>query len=147
MGGTDTGDHLGTIWVIRRMRALGVDQHTLVAYWKSEGRVHMEQNCAFWHSGLISAQVQALDGAQRVAMAAITSGWEPSHFLQLKDLQLERLKPCREKLNQTFAKRPAEDSRHMDIFSRTGAQTRLYRKPKAQTVTYYNSAVLTSLAC
>ena len=136
-----------TIWVIRRMRALGVDQETLVSYWKSEGRVQMEQNCAVWHSGLSSAQSQALDRAQRVAMVAITGRWEPSLTLQLEDLQLERLKPRREKLCRTFAKRTAEDSRHMDIFSRTGAprrngkQTRLYREPKAQTVTYYNSAV------
>ena len=106
----------------------------------------MEQNCAVWQSGLTSAQSQALDRAQRVAMAAITGRWEPSHSLQLEDLQLERLKPRREKLNRTFAKRTAEDSRHMDIFSRTGAQqrtgkqTRLYREPKARTVTYYNSA-------
>ena len=29
-----------TTWVLRRMRALGVDQGSLVAYWKAEGRVH-----------------------------------------------------------------------------------------------------------
>ena len=77
----------------------------------------MEQNCAVWHSGLTSAQSQALARAQRVAMEAITGRWEPSHSLKLEDLQLKRLKPSREKLNRTFAKRTAEDSRHMDIFS------------------------------
>ena len=63
------------IRAIRRMRALGVDQQTLVAYWKFEGRVHMEQNFAVWHSGLTSAQSQDLDRAQQVAMAAITGRW------------------------------------------------------------------------
>ena len=136
-----------TIWAIRRMRALGVDQQTLVEYWKSEGRNHLEQNCAVWSSGLTSAQSQALSRAQRVAMAAIAGRWEPSHSRQLQDLQLEQLKPRREKLCRIFAKRTALESRHMDIFARTGAQqrtgkqTRLYREPKARTAAYYNSAV------
>ena len=30
-----------TTWVLRRMRALGVDQGSLVAYWKAEGRVQL----------------------------------------------------------------------------------------------------------
>ena len=34
-----------TTWVLRRMRALGVDQATLVAYWKAEGRVYLELAC------------------------------------------------------------------------------------------------------
>ena len=45
-----------TIWVLRRMRALGVDQATLVAYWKAEGRVHLELACPVWHSGLTTQQ-------------------------------------------------------------------------------------------
>ena len=29
-------------WIVRRMRILGVDKITLVDFWKSEGRVHLE---------------------------------------------------------------------------------------------------------
>ena len=50
-------------WVLRRMRALGVDQDTLVAFWKAEGRVHLELACPVWHSGLSVAQAQDLDQA------------------------------------------------------------------------------------
>ena len=39
-----------TTWVIRRMRALGVSEETLVHYWKTEGRVHLEASCTVWHS-------------------------------------------------------------------------------------------------
>jgi len=44
-----------TIWVLRRMRALGVDRETLIQYWKAEGRVHLEfAQCgtvaSLWHS-------------------------------------------------------------------------------------------------
>ena len=68
-----------TTWVLRRMRAMGVDQRTMVAYWKAEGRVHLELACPVWHSGLTLAQSSDLDRAQRMAMAAITNRWEPSH--------------------------------------------------------------------
>ena len=61
-----------TTWAIRRMRAMGVPQHSLVEYWKSEGRVMLEYGCPVWHSGLTVSQSQSLDRAQRVAMAAIT---------------------------------------------------------------------------
>ena len=44
-----------TIWVLRRMKLLGVDKHTLVEYWKSEGRVHLEMGCPVWHSSLTMA--------------------------------------------------------------------------------------------
>ena len=136
-----------TTWALRRMKALGVSVNTLTEYWKSEGRVQLELACSAWHSGLSSAQSQALDRAQRVAMAAITGRWEPSHSRQLRELGLERLKLRRERLCRTFAKRTAQGSRHADIFNQTGAQVRkgkkvkIYREPKSRTTTHYNSAV------
>ena len=82
-----------TTWVLRRMRSLGVDQTTLVDYWKAEGRIHLEFACPVWHSGLTASQAQDLERAQRMAMAAITGRWEPSHTHQLLELGLERLRP------------------------------------------------------
>ena len=136
-----------TTWVLRRMKALGVSQKTLVEYWKSEGRVHLELACPVWHCGLTGAQSQALDRAQRVAMAAITGQWEPSHSCQLEQLGLERLKPRREKLCRTFAEKTATRSRHTDMFTPSGSRLRkekrslIYRETISRTGTHYNSAV------
>ena len=136
-----------TTWVLRRMRALGVDQRTLVAYWKAEGRVHLELACPVWHPGLTTSQSRDLDRAQRVAMAAITGRWEPSHSQQLLQLGLEPLGPRRVKLCRTFAKRTAENSRHMDLFIPTGARTRkgkktkTYRETSSRTETHFKSPV------
>ena len=136
-----------TTWVLRRMRALGVDQDTLVAYWKAEGRVHLEFACPVWHSGLTAAQAQDLERAQRMAMAAITGRWEQSHTQQLLELGLQRLGPRRTLLCRSFAKRTALDSRHMDMFSptgfrpRRGKMVRSYRTPRSHTQAYFNSAV------
>ena len=34
-----------TKWLLRRMRAIGVKQASLVEYWKNEGCVHLEASC------------------------------------------------------------------------------------------------------
>ena len=136
-----------TTWVLRRMRSFGVDQASLVAYWKAEGRVHLELACPVWHSGLTTQQSRDLDRAQRVAMAAITGRWEPSHSRQRLDLGLEQLSARRTQLCATFAQRTARDSRHMDIFTQSGAPVRPgkaarpYREPFCRTGAHFNSAV------
>ena len=96
-----------TIWILRRMKSLGVDQKTLVEYWKSEGRVHLELAVPVWHSGLTIAQSQALDRSQREATAAITGQWERSHTSQLEQLGLDRLHPRRTRLCRAFAEKTA----------------------------------------
>ena len=136
-----------TTWVLRRMKALGVDHDTLVNFWKSEGRVHLEMACPVWHSGLTLGQARDLDRAQRMAMAAIAGRWEPSHSGQLRHFGLEPLGSRRVKICRTFADRTARDSRHMDLFVPSGARPRkgklvkTYREPKSRTVTHYNSAL------
>jgi hypothetical protein len=135
-----------TIWVIRRMRALGVQQSTLVEYWRSEGRCHLELAIPVWHSSLTSAQSSSLSRAQRVALAAITGQWAESHTLQLEELGLESLGQRRDRISKKFAQRTATDSRHQDIFTkvesiqRHGKQDK-YRIPKTRTTSYHKSAV------
>ena len=137
-----------TSWVFRRMRALGVDKKTLVAYWKAEGRVHLEMCCGVWHSSLTVAQRSSLEKAQRVAMAAMVGHWAPSLTDQLEDLGLERLFTRREDICRRFALRTASKSRHRDIFTlapnglqRPNKKSLKYAEPKARTTTYRKSAV------
>jgi hypothetical protein len=80
-----------TIWVLRKMKTLGVDTKTLVNFWTAEGRVHLEMGCPVWHSSLTLAQSRALERCQRVAMAAIVEHWTPSLTQQLDKLGLCRL--------------------------------------------------------
>jgi hypothetical protein len=138
-----------TIWVLRRMKSLKVDEATLVAFWKSEGRVHLEMAAPIWHSSITEAQSRALSRVQRVAMAAITGRWDPSHSGQLRRLGLEPLPERRDRLCKRFAKRTATKSRHQDLFQLAeytrpgrGARPRpLYREQPARTAAYYNSAL------
>ena len=137
-----------TVWTLRRMKALGVDTVTLTQFWKTEGRVHLESQAPLWHSSLTVAQARALARAQRVAMAAITGRWHPSHSGQLDELGLQPLDTRRTRLCRRFAKRTATKSRHMEMFSLASAEatTRrtalgLYREPRCRTGIYYKSAV------
>ena len=137
-----------TIWVLRRMKSLGVDRRTLVHYWKLEGRVHLEMACPVWHSSLTVAQSRSLERSHRVAMAAIEGHWASSLTDQLAELGLERLSARRDSLCARFAVATATKSRHKDIFTpaqtnslRPGKHSLKYRQPWARTVAYRKSAV------
>jgi hypothetical protein len=137
-----------TIWVIRRMKSLGVDTRTLVKFWTAEGRVHREMGCPVWHSSLTLAQSRALARCQIVAMAAIVGHWTPSHTQQLEELGLSRLFTRRVQICRRFAESTAVKSRHRDIFTvahtnpgQQGKHTRHYLEPRARTAAYRKSAV------
>ena len=136
-----------TIWVLWKMKALGVETTTLVEYWKSEGRVHLEFACPVWHSSITKAQRQSLERSQRVAMAAMVGYWEPSLTFQLNALGLERLHKRRVDICHCFALSTATTSRHRDIFRqapeaplRKVKHSRKYVEPRARTAAYRNSA-------
>ena len=139
-----------TVWTLRRMKALGVDIPTLTQFWKAEGRVHLEAQAPLWHSSISIAQSRSLARAQRVAMAAITGQWHPSHSEQLLELALEPLDTRRTRLCRRFAERTATRSRHQDMFPLAAAGLtvttrktgrRLYREPLFRTASYRRSAV------
>ena len=50
-----------TTWVIRRMKALGVDRKTLVSFWKADGRVNLEMAAPVWSSSLTLMQKKSLE--------------------------------------------------------------------------------------
>ena len=137
-----------TTWVLRRMRALGVNIQTLAQYWKSEGRIHLEMCTPVWHNSITLSQRNSLARAQRVAMAAMVGRWAPSHSDQLGELGLESLVLRRDQICARFARSTATRSRHQDIFSlapagpeRPGKQSVKYLEPRARTAAYRKSAV------
>ena len=138
-----------TIWVIRRMKSVGVSQATLVNYWVAEGRSALEMCAPLWHSSITAAQSRALSRVQRVAMAAITSVWGASHTEQLSSLSLQPLAERRTELCRRFARRTAEKSRHQDMFqpvenlrpARQAAKRPAYIEKWSRTAAYRRSAL------
>ena len=134
------------IWVLRRMKALGLPAATLRIYWATEGRTHLEMSPALWHGSISMAQSRSLEKVQRLALSTITS-WTWKYQDQLDFLGLERLDLRRNKLCLTFAKRTATKSRHQDMFQLTHnphnirTTCKRYVEPRARTTAYRNSAV------
>ena len=52
-----------TIWLLRRMKQLGIDEATITNYWKSEGRCHLEFCAPVWSGGITVAQSRPWSGA------------------------------------------------------------------------------------
>ena len=109
------------IWLLRRMRQLGVDQLTVASYWKAEGLCHLEY-CSPVYSGALTKQQQRdLARVHRRAVAAITGfHTRGEEFVEsCRRLGLEEdLGQRRLRLAQKFAERTANNSRHQDMFER-----------------------------
>ena len=69
------------IWVMRRMKNLGLDEKTISGFWKAEGRVHLEAASVVWGSGLTVHQAQHLQRVEHRAVAAFLTGWKTQRFL------------------------------------------------------------------
>ena len=135
------------IWLLRRMKQLGVDEPTITTYWRSEGLVHLENCAPVWAGGLNMGQERALQTVARRAVAAITGRTREEytatcHRLGLEpDLCVRRLQLCRR-----FALRTATRSRHQDLFSKqdnphsTRSGGKVWREPTCRTRRHLLSA-------
>ena len=137
----------GKIWLLRRMKQLGVDEGTITTYWKSEGLVHLEYNAPVWSGGLTLGQERQLQTVARRVVAAITGPTREEYITSCQRLGLEpdlatrRLQLCRR-----FANRTATNSRHQDLFvpldnphcTRGGGKT--WREPPCRTRRHLQSA-------
>ena len=111
-----------TMWVIRRMKILGVDTFTLLDYYMKEIRVHLELAVPVWHSGLTYKLSADIERVQRVAVSIMLSNIPYDRAcatLGLKPLSIRRHELC-----ERFAASTASpQSRHNDLFQleKTGA--------------------------
>ena len=103
------------MWVIRRMKVLGLDSFTLVDYYIKEIRVHLELAVPVWNSGLSLKLSADIERVQRVAVSIIfgnTGYAQACAMLGLKPLAVRRLELC-----ERFAVNTASSkSRHHDLF-------------------------------
>ena len=135
------------IWMLRRMKKLGVGENTIANFWKAEGRVHLEAAAAVWTSGLTARQSRDLQRVEHRAVAAFSArGEDPA--LTCRRLGLQPLAERRLKLAKTFANRTVKKSRHQDIFQRLenprpgrGERTREWREEPCRTTRHHQSAL------
>ena len=135
------------IWLLRRMKQLGIDEQTITQYWKSEGLVHLEFCAPVWSGGISIQQARALSRVHRRAVAAICGGGREEYEASCRRLGLEAdLHKRRLRLCRTFARRTAENSRHQDLFTKmdnphlTRGGGKVWREPPCRTRRHLQSA-------
>ena len=122
---------MSRVWVLRRMKQLGVGERVLADVWAKEGRSLLELAVPAWHSSLTLKQSAAIERCQRVAVATISgTGWR-EYDATLARLGLTRLDIRRETLCRTFATRTVARSRHQDLFPRREGHTHNTRRAGA----------------
>ena len=136
-----------TIWLLRRMKQLGIDETTITNYWKTEGRCHLEFCAPVWSSAITVAQARDLLRVQKRAVAAITGSWREDYVTACSRLGIEAdLGVRRHNLCKTFAQRTATNSRHQDLFVRlenppnTRGGGKIWREPRCKTRRHLQSA-------
>ena len=135
------------IWMLRRMKKIGLEEQTICSFWKAEGRVHLEPASSVWTSGLTIQQSRKLQRVQNRAIAAFSSRREDPTISALR-LGLEPLEARRRKLALKFAQKTVKKSRHSDMFvklenphqGRAGIR-REWREPPCKTRRHLKSAV------
>ena len=117
------------LWVIRRMKNLGLSTETLLEYYKKEIRVHLELAVPVWHSGLTIKLSADIERVQRIAVGIMLGSIPYTHACEL--LGLEPLSTRRIGLCKRFAFKTSRNSRHSDLFQLKSGQQNL-RKSKKQ---------------
>ena len=135
------------IWLLRRMKQLGVDEPTITTYWRSEGQVHLENCAPVWAGGVTKGQERQLQTVARRAVAAITGPTREEYPDTCRRLGLEPdLRVRRLQLCKRFAQRTATKSRHQDLFTRlenphaTRGGGKVWKEPPCRTRRHLNSA-------
>ena len=132
------------IWVLRRLKALNVDQSFILDVYCKEVRSVLELAVPAWNSGLTVKLSMELERVQKVAVSIILGKSLP-YEIALDYLGLEPLYVRREALCLKFAKKTV-GSRHSDIFNHNKLPYNTRRKekfahPRCRTSRFFNSPV------
>ena len=136
-----------TIWLLRRMKQLGIDEQTITNYWNIEGRCNIEFCALVWSGGITVSQARDLTRVQKRAVAAVTRSWREDYTAVCTRIGIEAdLGSRRHKLWKTFAQKTATNACHQDIFIKLDnpPQTRgggkVWREPRCKTRRHLQSA-------
>ena len=134
------------MWILRRMKKLGLDTSTLLNYYVKEIRVHLELAVPVWHSGLTRKLTANIERVQRIAVHIITGNSIYPYNLLCQQLGLKSLQNRRLELCQRFAAKTAKQGRHTELFQiekggvhNTRSNSNKFREHNCRKTRFYNS--------
>ena len=137
------------LWMLRRLKNLGLKNSSLVEIYTSQIRSLLEFGAVTWHSMLTKENEKAIERVQKAAVAIILGQEHRNYRSSLEQLALQRLNVRREKLSINFAKKAAKHPRHSNWFVKkeptnpmnTRSQKQAYKVTQARTQRLRNSPI------
>ena len=121
------------LWMIRRLKNLGMNTKSLVKIFTTQIRSVLEFGAVTWHPMLTKENSNAIERVQKTALAIILSPDYRSYDEALYITKLEKLDKRRIALSLNFAKKATKHPEHSKWFSKqdvsTNVQTRALKPP------------------
>ena len=121
------------LWMIRRLKNLGMNIKSLVKVFTTQIRSVLEFGAVTWHPMLTIQNSKSIERVQKSALAIILSPNYISYEEALAMTELERLDRKRVKLSLNFARKAAKHPEHSNWFCKqdvnTNIQTRSFKPP------------------
>ena len=92
------------LWFLRRLKALGASQQTLIDMFRSFVRSALEMAVPLWAGALIQADITSIERVQKVAMKMIQGDQYFDYVQSLGDLNLNSLDTRRDEICLNFQK-------------------------------------------
>ena len=105
------------MWLLRRMKALGLEPEFILDYYLMEIRPVVEHGVPVWHSGLTNLQSNRLERIQKVALKIILGENYDSYNDACKIFSLEKLSERRVRLCSRYAAKLFLSDRRRQFFS------------------------------
>ena len=105
------------MWLLRRMRNLGLENFTILDFYLKEIRPLTEHGVVAWNSGLTKAQIREIEKIQKVAFRIIFDNHFDSYESACKGLNLPTLQERRTTLCTSFAIKLFKSTRRDEFFT------------------------------
>ena len=120
------------LWMVRRLKNLGLKTSKLVEVYTSQIRSLLEFGAVTWHSMLTKENERSIERVQKTAVHVILGHEYNNYESSLAQLSLQRLNLRREKLSLTFAKKAAKHPHHSNWFVKNEAQKNVNTRSQKQ---------------
>ena len=133
------------MWILKRLKELGVSMEDLVLTYYSRIRIHLELNVPLWHFSITKKLSNVIEKVQKSCLFIILGQLATSsYFCNLTLVNLDLLSERRQKLCTQFAKKTFKHPVHGKMFTKNTRPTREGRNvivPRGKTVRYNRSSV------
>ena len=120
------------LWMLRRLKNLGLKTVSLVNVYTSQIRSLLEFGAVTWHSMLTLENERCIERVQKAAVSIILDLDYHNYESGLSHLALERLNVRRVKLSLNFAKKASKHPKHSTWFVKNEAQKQVNTRSQKQ---------------